>query len=60
MDISEVEPMKTEEALDLARQTVARGWCHKDTEHKVMDVTLADAIAYEVAEIFLKLKPERN
>lgn len=41
--------------LTLARQTVARGWCHKETEKKVMDVILAEAISYEVAKTIMTL-----
>lgn len=40
------------------RAAVARGWCHPETEKKVMDVTLAEAISKEVMEMIdLMFKP---
>lgn len=30
---------------------MVRGWCHKDTEHKLMDPTLAIAITDEVDKV---------
>ncbi len=33
-------------------QAVARGWCHPENAHKVMDVDLANAIAAEVVKSF--------
>lgn len=39
---------------------VARGWCHKENEHKETDATLATAIANEVMELLLHSQPERQ
>lgn len=39
-------------------QAVARGWCHPETEHKVMDVDLALAITEEILALFPK--PQEN
>lgn len=36
---------------------VARGWCHKETEYKLMDIDLAVAITEEVIKI-LKEEPD--
>ena len=41
-------------------QAVARGWCHPDNSHKVMDVDLAKAIAAEVVKSFSPAPPENN
>lgn len=37
--------------LDEIRGAVARGWCSKENEHKVIDPTLAEAIAQEVNKL---------
>ena len=41
-------------------QAVARGWCHPDNSHKVMDVDLAKAIAAEVVKSFSPAPPANN
>lgn len=51
--------MKTRSAINVAeivsrediRGAVARGWCHPENEHKVMDSDLALAIADEVTSL---------
>lgn len=37
---------------------VARGWTHKETENKEMDVVLAMAIVKEIGKTFEKLHNE--
>ena len=41
-------------------QAVARGWCHPDNGHKVMDVDLAKAIAAEVVGSFSPAPPSNS
>ncbi len=38
----------SETRKDVVLAAVARGWCHKETEHNVMDVILEEAITEEV------------
>lgn len=35
-------------SIEEIREAVARGWCHPETKHLVMDVVLAEAISQEV------------
>lgn len=44
--------MKIEEIMG----AVARGWCSRGNENKVMDVTLAEGISREVAILFREFK----
>lgn len=41
---------------DEIRGAVARGWCHQDSEDRVMDVVLAGAIAEEVATLLAPIR----
>lgn len=40
-------------------EAVARGWCHEDTKHKVMDEELAYAIVDEIMDL-LATKPAKK
>jgi hypothetical protein len=46
-----VNPGRNDREEEEILQAVARGWCHKKTENKIMDVWLAEAIAAEVLRV---------
>lgn len=55
--VEEAQAPVVETAFDSEiRGTVARGWTHESTEHKEMDIVLAEAIAEEVAALLTTTK----
>jgi hypothetical protein len=52
--------VETPTDLELLLGAIARGWCHPENAHKVMDEELAEAIADEVLPMLVLIRSERD